>query len=134
MLNTETSPNDLRLSDAHYRAKHDVTRFTRQRCRRPTPKSCAAGANGTNMCQLWSARSNATGGSSRNRCWAKCKIVGSGDLMVACYLFSGIAEPSPLFESTLPFENNLEYTSKEAFSGVLTRQLGSSEIVLGQVE
>jgi hypothetical protein len=54
--------------------------------------------------------------------------------MVACYLFSGIAEPSPLFESTLPFENNLEYTSKEAFSGVLTRQLGSSEIVLGQVE
>ncbi len=59
MLNKESSPNDLRLSDAHYRAKHAVTRFPRQRCRRPTPRSCAAGANGTNMCQWWSARSNA---------------------------------------------------------------------------
>ena len=53
------SPNDLRLSDAHYRAKLAVTRFTRQRCRGPTPRSCAADANGTNMCQWWSARSNA---------------------------------------------------------------------------
>ena len=59
MLNKESSPNDLRWSDAHYRAKHAATRFPRQRCRRPTPRSCAAGANGTNMCQWWSARSNA---------------------------------------------------------------------------
>ena len=33
--------------------------FPRQRCRRPTLRSCAAGANGTNMRQRWSARSNA---------------------------------------------------------------------------
>ena len=59
MLNKESSPNDLWLSDAHHRAKHAVTRFPRQRCRRPTPRSCAAGANGTNMCLWWSARSNA---------------------------------------------------------------------------
>jgi hypothetical protein len=59
MLNKESSPNDLRLSDAHYRAMHAAKRFPRQRCRRPTLRSCAAGANGTNMCQWWSARSNA---------------------------------------------------------------------------
>ena len=32
----------------------------RQRCRRPTPRFCAAGANCKNMCRCWSARRNAT--------------------------------------------------------------------------
>ena len=36
--NNESSPNDLRLSDSHHRAKHAVTRFPRQRCRRPHAK------------------------------------------------------------------------------------------------
>ena len=27
MLNKESNPNDLRLSDAHYRAKHAATRY-----------------------------------------------------------------------------------------------------------
>ena len=66
MLNTETSSNDLRLSDAHYRAKLAITRFTRQRCWGPTPRSCAADANGKNMRQWWSARSNALTNSSNS--------------------------------------------------------------------
>jgi hypothetical protein len=41
-----------RRGNAHHRAKHAVTRLPRQRCRRPTPRSCAAGANGTNMCHF----------------------------------------------------------------------------------
>jgi hypothetical protein len=45
----------LGRGNAHYRAKHAVTRLPRQRCRRPSPRSCAAGANGTNMCRWWSA-------------------------------------------------------------------------------
>ena len=50
--------NLLQEKELH-RAKHSGTRFPRQRCRRPTPRSCAAGDNGTHMCQWWSARSNA---------------------------------------------------------------------------
>jgi hypothetical protein len=34
--------------------------FPRQGCRRPTASFCAAGANGTNMRQCWSARREAT--------------------------------------------------------------------------
>jgi hypothetical protein len=41
-------------------------------------------------------------------------------VVVACYRFSGTAEPNPLFESIQPFENNYESTSKEPFSGILT--------------
>jgi hypothetical protein len=37
--------------NAHHRAKHAVTRLPRQRCRRPTPRFCATGANGKNMCR-----------------------------------------------------------------------------------
>ena len=40
--------------------KHAVTRLPRQRCRRPTPRFCAAVVNGTNICQCLSARRNAT--------------------------------------------------------------------------
>jgi hypothetical protein len=38
-------------------------------------------------------------------------------------------EPNPLFKSIRTFENNFESTSKEPFSGILTRQLWSSEMV-----
>jgi hypothetical protein len=38
----------------------------RQGSRRPTPRSCAAGANGTNMGQWWSARSNAMANNSNS--------------------------------------------------------------------
>jgi hypothetical protein len=50
----------MRRGNAHHRAKQAATRLPRQRCRRPTPRFCAAGANGTNMCQWLSARSSAT--------------------------------------------------------------------------
>jgi hypothetical protein len=45
------------------------------------------------------------------------------------YRFSGIAEPNPLFESIWTFQNNFESMFKEPISGILTRQLGSSEVV-----
>ena len=45
--------------NAHHCAKHAVTRLPRQRCRRPAPRFCAAGANGKNICRCRSARSNA---------------------------------------------------------------------------
>ena len=54
-INKESSHTVLRRGNAHHRAELSVTRLPRQRCRRPTPRSCAAGANGTNMCQWWSA-------------------------------------------------------------------------------
>ena len=54
-INKESSLTVLRRGNARHRAKHATTRFPRQRCRRPTPRSCAAGANGKNMCQWWSA-------------------------------------------------------------------------------
>ena len=38
--------------------------FRRQGCRRPTPRSCAAGANGTNMGQWWGARREAKASAS----------------------------------------------------------------------
>jgi hypothetical protein len=40
-----------------------------------------------------------------------------------------VAELNSLFESIWTFKNNFESTSKEPFSGILTRQLGSSEMV-----
>ena len=49
------NPNDLRRGNAHYRAEHAATRLSRQRCRRPTPRSRAAGANCTNICQWCNA-------------------------------------------------------------------------------
>jgi hypothetical protein len=59
-INKESSFTVLRRGNAHHRAKHSVTSLPRQRCRRPTPRFCAAGTNGTNMCQCWSARRSAT--------------------------------------------------------------------------
>ena len=51
------SPNDLRLSDAHRQA----CRHTLSSAALPEAHAevCAAGANGTNIGQWWSARSNA---------------------------------------------------------------------------
>jgi hypothetical protein len=46
-------------------------------------------------------------------------------VVVACCRFPGTAGPNPLFESIWTFENNFESTSKEPFSEILTRQLGS---------
>jgi hypothetical protein len=43
--------------------------------------------------------------------------------------FSGTAEQNSLFESTWSFENDFESTFKEHFSGILTRQLVSIEMV-----
>jgi hypothetical protein len=40
--------------------------FRRQGCRRPTPRSCAAGANGTNMGQWWGARREAKASNSNS--------------------------------------------------------------------
>jgi hypothetical protein len=50
-------------------------------------------------------------------------------VMVACYPFSGTAEPNPLFESILTYESNFESSLKEPFSGISTRKLGSSEVI-----
>jgi hypothetical protein len=55
---------------------------------------------------------------------------GGAWLLVACYRFPETAEPSPLLESIWTFEKKIESTSKEICSGILTRQFGSSEIVL----
>jgi hypothetical protein len=52
------NPNDLRRGNAHYRAKHSATRLSRQHCRRPTPRSRAAGANGTHIRQWCNALTN----------------------------------------------------------------------------
>jgi hypothetical protein len=59
-IDNESSLTVLRRGNAHHRVKHAVTRLHRQRCRRSTPRFYAAGANGKNMCQCWSARRNAT--------------------------------------------------------------------------
>jgi hypothetical protein len=48
------------------RAQHSVTRFPRQGCRRPTPRTCTAGAKGTNMGQWWIARSIAMANNSNS--------------------------------------------------------------------
>jgi hypothetical protein len=47
----------------------------RQGCRRPTPRSCAAGANGTNMRQWWSARREATASDSNSSYVYRCETL-----------------------------------------------------------
>jgi hypothetical protein len=49
-------------------------------------------------------------------------------VVVVSYPFSGTAKLTPLFESIWTFENNFE-SPKEPFSGILTRELGPSEMV-----
>jgi hypothetical protein len=44
---------------AHHRAKHAATRLAPAGLPEAHAEVFAAGANGTNMCQWWSARSNA---------------------------------------------------------------------------
>jgi hypothetical protein len=56
----------LRRGNAPHRAKHSVVSLPRKGCRRPTPRSCAAGASGTDMDQWWSARSNAMANNSNS--------------------------------------------------------------------
>jgi hypothetical protein len=46
---------------------------------------------------------------------------------VALYLFSGTAEPNPLFELIWTFEK-ISNLFQEPFSGIMTRQLWSSEM------
>jgi hypothetical protein len=57
---------------------------------------------------------NATlqGGSSRNRCWAKYKIVEFGGGGGGGRVLHPI-EPNPLFESTRTFENDFESSPKK---------------------
>jgi hypothetical protein len=56
------------------------------------------------------------GGYGKNRCYAERKILGSGGsgawLVVVSNRFSGTAEPNPLFESILIFENNFKSSPK----------------------